>query len=79
MWWNDFLVELSNVEVPYVFHGEDCIAISRDADTQMFFIYDRKYNICAYFINNEKRYTIGTEENMTTLLAYTLRYYEKEE
>lgn len=79
MWWNDFLAELTNIEVPYTDHGGNCITISRNDDTRMFFIYDRKYNICAFFVNNAKRYTIGTEEDMTTLLTYTLRYYEGEE
>lgn len=79
MWWNDFFVELANVEVPYTAHSGDCITIDRGDDTQMFLIYDMKYNICAYFINNKKCYTIGTEEDMATMLAYTLRYYEKED
>lgn len=70
---------LDELKINYCNVAEDCITVDRDDKTRMVIIYDEKYNLCAYYISNKTKDTIGIEYNIAELVITIARYYEGED
>ena len=71
--------KLDELKINYCNVAEDCITLDRDDKTRMVVIYDEKYNLCAYYISNKTKDTIGIEDNIAELVISVARYYEGED
>ena len=70
--------KLDELKINYCNVAEDCITIARDNKTRMAIMYDKKYDLCAFYIKNITKDTIGTEDNLGKLITTIARYYEGE-
>lgn len=71
--------KLDELKINYCNVAEDCITVNRDDKTRMVIIYDEKYNLCAYYIRNKTKDTIGIEDSIAELVITIARYYEGED
>lgn len=71
--------KLNELDILFVSPDKDCLIISRDGATRMVVIYDEKYKLCAYYISNKTKDTIGIEDNIAELVIVIARYYEGED
>lgn len=71
--------KLDELKINYYNVAEGCITLDRDDKTRMVVIYDEKYNLCAYYISNKTKDTIGIEDNIAELVISVARYYEGED
>ena len=70
---------LDELKINYCNVAEDCITIARDNKTRMAIMYDKKYGLCAFYIRNATKDTIGMENNLSKLITIIARYYEGED
>lgn len=70
--------KLDELKINYYNVSDRCIMVNRDDQTSMAIIYDEKYNLCAYYIINKTKDTIGIEDNIAELVIAIARYYEGE-
>lgn len=71
--------KLDELKINYYNVAEGCITLDRNDKTRMVVIYDEKYNLCAYYISNKTKDTIGIEDNIAELVISVARYYEGED
>ena len=71
--------KLDELKIDYFNCAEDCLTIDRDFRTRMVIIWDKQYDLCAFYIKNATKDTIGTEDNRGKLIAIIARYYEGED
>lgn len=72
--------KLNELDIDYLLVDKnECLTIDRDAETRMAIIWDKKYNLCAFYIKNATKDTIGTEDDLAHLIAIIARYYEGED
>ena len=71
--------KLDELKINYCNVSDGCITVNRDDETSMAIIYDEKYNLCAYYISNKTKDTIGIEDNIAELVITVARYYEGED
>lgn len=69
---------LDELKINYCNVADECITIARDNKTRMAIMYDKKYDLCAFYIKNITKDTIGTEDNLGKLITTIARYYEGE-
>ena len=70
--------KLDELKINYYNIAEECITIARDNQTRMAIMYDKKYDLCAFYIKNITKDTIGMEDNLGKLITTIARYYEGE-
>lgn len=70
--------KLDELKINYFNVAEECITIARDNKTRMAIMYDKKYDLCAFYIKNITKDTIGMENNLSKLITTIARYYEGE-
>ena len=70
--------KLDELKINYYNIAEECITIARDNKTRMAIMYDKKYGLCAVYIKNVTKDTIGMEDNLSKLIITIARYYEGE-
>lgn len=70
--------KLDELKINYCNVAEECITIARDNKTRMAIMYDKKYDLCAFYIKNITKDTIGMEDNLGKLITTIARYYEGE-
>lgn len=70
--------KLDELKINYCNVADGCITVDRDDKTRMVIIYDEKYNLCAYYISNKTKDTIGIEDSIAELVIAIARYYEGE-
>lgn len=70
--------KLDELKINYCNVAEECITIARDNKTRMAIMYDKKYGLCAFYIKNVTKDTIGMEDNLGKLIITIARYYEGE-
>ena len=70
--------KLDELKINYFNVADECITIARDNKTRMAIMYDKKYDLCAFYIKNITKDTIGTEDNLSKLITTIARYYEGE-
>ena len=70
--------KLDELKINYCNVADECITIARDNKTRMAIMYDKKYDLCAFYIKNITKDTIGTEDNIGKLITTIARYYEGE-
>ena len=70
--------KLNELKINYCNVADGCITIARDNKTRMAIMYDKKYDLCAFYIKNITKDTIGTEDNLGKLITTIARYYEGE-
>ena len=70
--------KLDELKINYYNIAEECITIARDNKTRMAIMYDKKYDLCAFYIKNITKDTIGMENNLSKLITTIARYYEGE-
>ena len=70
--------KLDELKINYCNIADECITIARDNKTRMAIMYDKKYGLCAFYIKNVTKDTIGMEDNLSKLIITTARYYEGE-
>ena len=70
--------KLDELKINYYNIAEECITIARDNKTRMAIMYDKKYDLCAFYIKNITKDTIGMEDNLGKLITAIARYYEGE-
>lgn len=71
--------KLDELDIAYTSRAEECLTIDRDEETRMAIIWDEKYDLCAFYIKNATKDTIGTEDNVSELIKIIARYYESED
>ena len=71
--------KLDELKINYCNVAEECITIARDNKTRMAIMYDKKYDLCAFYIKNITKDTIGMEDNIAELVITIARYYEGED
>lgn len=71
--------KLDELDIAYTSRAEECLTIDRDEETRMTIIWDEKYDLCAFYIKNATKDTIGTEDNVSELIKFIARYYEGED
>lgn len=76
---NSLKEKLDELSIAYFNCAEDCLTINRDEETRMAILYDEKYDLCAFYIKNATKDTIGTEDNLAELIKIIARYYEGED
>ena len=69
---------LDELKINYFNVADECITIARDNKTRMAIMYDKKYDLCAFYIKNITKDTIGMEDNLGKLITIIARYYEGE-
>lgn len=69
---------LDELKINYCNVAEECITIARDNKTRMAIMYDKEYDLCAFYIKNITKDTIGMEDNLGKLITTIARYYEGE-
>lgn len=70
--------KLDELKINYYNIAEECITIARDNKTRMAIMYDKKHDLCAFYIKNITKDTIGMEDNLGKLITTIARYYEGE-
>ena len=70
---------LDELKINYFNVADECITIARDNKTRMAIMYDKKYDLCAFYIKNITKDTIGMEDNLGKLITTIARYYEGED
>lgn len=70
--------KLDELKINYYNIAEECITIARDNKTRMAIMYDKEYDLCAFYIKNITKDTIGMENNLSKLITTIARYYEGE-
>ena len=70
--------KLDELKINYCNIADECITIARDNKTRMAIMYDKKYGLCAFYIKNVTKDTIGMEDNLSKLIVTIARYYEGE-
>lgn len=70
--------KLDELKINYCNIADECITIARDNKTRMAIMYDKKYGLCAFYIKNVTKDTIGMEDNLSKLIITIARYYEGE-
>ena len=70
--------KLDELKINYCNVAEECITIARDNKTRMAIMYDKEYDLCAFYIKNITKDTIGMEDNLSKLITTIARYYEGE-
>lgn len=70
--------KLDELKINYCNIADECITIARDNKTRMAIMYDKKYDLCAFYIKNITKDTIGMEDNLGKLITTIARYYEGE-
>ena len=70
--------KLDELKINYCNIADECITIARDNKTRMAIMYDKKYGLCAFYIKNVTKDTIGMEDNLSKLILTIARYYEGE-
>lgn len=70
--------KLDELKINYFNVADECITIARDNKTRMAIMYDKKYDLCAFYIKNITKDTIGIENNLSKLITTIARYYEGE-
>ena len=71
--------KLDELKINYFNVAEECITIARDNKTRMAIVGDKKYGLCAFYIRNATKDTIGMEDNLSKLITTIARYYEGED
>lgn len=71
--------KLDELKINYCNVAEECITIARDNKTRMAIVGDKKYGLCAFYIRNATKDTIGMEDNLGKLITTIARYYEGED
>lgn len=71
--------KLDELKIDYFNCSEDCLTINRDIRTRMVIFWDKQYDLCAFYIKNATKDTIGTEDNLGKLIAIIARSYEGED
>ena len=69
---------LDELKINYCNVADGCITIARDNKTRMAIMYDKEYDLCAFYIKNITKDTIGMENNLSKLITTIARYYEGE-
>ena len=69
---------LDELKINYFNVADECITIARDNKTRMAIMYDKEYDLCAFYIKNITKDTIGMENNLSKLITTIARYYEGE-
>ena len=70
--------KLDELKINYCNIADECITLARDNKTRMAIMYDKKYGLCAFYIKNVTKDTIGMEDNLSKLIITIARYYEGE-
>lgn len=70
--------KLDELKINYCNIADECITIARDNKTRMAIMYDKKYDLCAFYIKNITKDTIGIENSIAELVIAIARYYEGE-
>lgn len=70
--------KLDELKINYCNVADECITIARDNKTRMAIMHDKKYDLCAFYIKNITKDTIGMEDNLGKLITTIARYYEGE-
>ena len=70
--------KLDELKINYCNIADECITIARDNKTRMAIMYDKKYGLCAFYIKNVTKDTIGMEDNLSKLIITIARDYEGE-
>lgn len=70
--------KLDELKINYFNVADECITIARDNKTRMAIMYDKEYDLCAFYIKNITKDTIGIENNLSKLITAIARYYEGE-
>lgn len=71
--------KLDELKINYFNIAEECITIVRDNKTSMAIIFNKEYDLCAFYIKNITKDTIGMENNLSKLITTIARYYEGED
>ena len=72
--------KLDELDIDYTLVDKnECLTIDRDIRTRMAIMYDKKYGLCAFYIRNATKDTIGMENNLSKLITIIARYYEGED
>lgn len=71
--------KLDELKINYCNIAEECIIIARDNKTSMAIIFNKEYDLCAFYIRNATKDTIGMEDNLGKLITTIARYYEGED
>lgn len=72
--------KLDELDIDYTLVDKnECLTIDRDIRTRMVIIWDKQYDLCAFYIKNATKDTIGTEDNLGKLITTIARYYEGED
>ena len=69
---------LDELKINYCNVAEECITIARDNKTRMAIVFNKEYDLCAFYIKNITKDTIGMENNLSKLITTIARYYEGE-
>ena len=69
---------LDELKINYCNVAEECITIARDNKTRMAIVFNKEYDLCAFYIKNITKDTIGMEDNLSKLITTIARYYEGE-
>ncbi len=70
--------KLDELKINYCNIAEECITIARDNKTRMAIVFNKEYDLCAFYIKNITKDTIGMENNLSKLITTIARYYEGE-
>lgn len=70
--------KLDELKINYCNIAEECITIARDNKTRMAIVFNKEYDLCAFYIKNVTKDTIGMEDNLSKLIITIARYYEGE-
>ena len=72
--------KLDELDIDYTLVDKnECLTIDRDIRTRMAIIWDKQYDLCALYIRNATKDTIGMENNLSKLITIIARYYEGED
>ena len=72
--------KLDELDIDYTLVDKnECLTIDRDIRTRMAIIWDKQYDLCAFYIKNITKDTIGMENNLSKLITTIARYYEGED
>ena len=72
--------KLDELDIDYTLVDKnECLTIDRDIRTRMVIIWDKQYDLCAFYIRNATKDTIGMENNLSKVITTIARYYEGED
>lgn len=74
----DLKEKLDELKINYCNVSDRCITVNRDDETSMAIIFNKEYDLCAFYIKNITKDTIGMENNLSKLIITIARYYEGE-